>query len=371
MLAVPEHRGKSELCLTQADPARLPVAAEWDDLAGEALEANPFLERWYMAPALKHLAEDPVWMAKYRVDGELCGLMPLSLRDGYGRMPVRHIGNWVHYQCFMGSPLIREGHGTGFWIALLDALDRADWVPGFLSVRMLDAKGPVMRALAMAGRPCPIVHRHERAILASELSGPAYLEANVRGKKRKEWRRLESRLAETGAVAFELLQDPALLVDWCDDFLALEAAGWKGERGAALGNVDATRAFFLETMSGAQAAGKLEFQRLTLEGKPIAMLINFLTPPGSWSFKIAYDESLARFSPGVMIELRNLARVLSDPEVDWMDSCAVEGHPMIDHLWAERREIVQVSVPLSGLKRRLTYAACRAAETASARLRKR
>jgi hypothetical protein len=78
----------------------------------------------------------------------------------------------------------------------------------------------------------------------------------------------------------------------------------------------------------------------------------------------------------VMIELRNLARILDDiegdgPSIDWMDSCAVENHPMIDSLWAERRTIVQVSVPLKGIRRAVTWHLCRAAETASASLRRR
>ncbi len=374
MLAVAETEpcaGRSaELRLSQADAACLPSVSDWSDLAAHALEANPFFEHWYLEPALRHLPEDSLWLAHYWVDGVLCGLLPLSHRDAYGRMPAAHIGNWVHYQCFMGTPLIRDGYGEAFWSALIEALDAANWVPGFVSFRLLDADGPVLAALHSAakkmGRESPIVHCQERALLESDLDADTYLAANVRGKKRKEWRRLENRLAEKGVVAFEALELGAALASWCDDFLALEAAGWKGERGAALANTFATRTFFTEMMQQAAAAGTLEFERLTLDGKPIAMLINFRTPPGSWSYKIAYDESLARFSPGVMIELRNLARVLADPVIDWMDSCAVEDHPMIDHLWAERRRLVQVSVPLSGMKRRAVYAACRAAEGASA-----
>jgi Acetyltransferase (GNAT) domain len=106
-----------------------------------------------------------------------------------------------------------------------------------------------------------------------------------------------------------------------------------------------------------------------MDGRAIAMLINFRTPPGSWSFKIAYDEELARFSPGVLIELENLKRVLGDPAIDWMDSCAVADHPMINSLWGERRSIVQITVPLSGVRRRFTHALCRSAERASAAYR--
>ncbi len=249
----------------------------------------------------------------------------------------------------------------------------AIWAPGFLSLAGLEKDGPGHRGLIDAatalGRPSPIVHKRKRAMLQSELDGEAYLEAHVRAKKRKEWRRLSHRISELGTLVSSAFQDGDDLEEWCSSFLMLEASGWKGERGAALANTGQTRAFFDAMMAGAQAAGRLEFLRLDLNGEAIAMLINFRTPPASWSFKIAYDERLARYSPGVMIEVDNLIRVLADPAVDWMDSCAVEEHPMINSLWAERRQIVQVSVPLSGIKRRATYALCRGAELASARLR--
>ena len=47
--------------------------------------------------------------------------------------------------------------------------------------------------------------------------------------------------------------------------------------------------------------------RLDLDGKPLAMLVNFLTAPGSFSFKTAFDEAFSRYSPGVLIQLDNLA----------------------------------------------------------------
>jgi hypothetical protein len=56
--------------------------------------------------------------------------------------------------------------------------------------------------------------------------------------------------------------------------------------------------------------------------------------------------------------------------IDWMDSCAAENHPMINSLWAQRREIVRISVPLKGKRRRATFAACRTLERASAFVRR-
>jgi hypothetical protein len=54
-----------------------------------------------------------------------------------------------------------------------------------------------------------------------------------------------------------------------------------------------------------------------------------------------------------------------------MDSCAVEDHPMINGLWAERRAIVRVTVPLAGFGRRAEFRLCRLLERASAALRRR
>ena len=99
------------------------------------------------------------------------------------------------------------------------------------------------------------------------------------------------------------------------------------------------------------------------------MLVNFLTPPGSFSFKTAFDEAYARFSPGVLIQLDNLD-ILDSPDISWMDSCAATDHPMIDHLWGERRSIVRLSVSLRGARRMLAYAAARMLEEGSAMRRR-
>jgi hypothetical protein len=109
--------------------------------------------------------------------------------------------------------------------------------------------------------------------------------------------------------------------------------------------------------------------RIDVDGAPVAMLVNFLTAPGSFSFKIAFDEAYARFSPGVLIQIANLD-ILDRSDIAWMDSCAVENHSMINSLWGERRTLVRLTVPLAGPRRRLTFALCRLAERLAARVRR-
>jgi CelD/BcsL family acetyltransferase involved in cellulose biosynthesis len=345
------------------------LEADWTALAEVASEPNPFTEHWFVAASLRTLANgQDIRLLEVRRGDRLIGLLLLETHKGYARLPVRIVQNWAHDQMFLHTPLVAAGEERAFWGAVLETLDAAAWAPGLLHLRGLNEGGPVHRGLLEA-RDSVTVHREVRAFLESDLSPDAYYEQAVRQKKRKEIRRLKNRLAEQGAISAHVLDDPAALGAWTSTYLALEKAGWKGEAGSSLAGSPETEAFFRETLRAAWDAGRLQFLRLDVDETCIAMLVNFLTPPGSFSFKTVFDEDYARFSPGVLIQLENL-RILEEPRIAWMDSCAAEDHPMIDSLWTERRTIVRVSVPLKGLGRRALYALCTTLERVSARLRR-
>ena len=344
--------------------------ASWDTVAARASEPNAFAERWFVEASVRHLdVPADARMLIVRAEDQLIGMMPIMVAPKYGRMPVRHVENWLHYNSFFGAPLVRRSFEPYFWHRALDMLDADPDAPAFLHLVALDGQGPLAQALLQARKGAAVVHRSTRAMLQSDLSPTGYYESTVRKKKRKEIGRLQHRLAESGCVGFDRLSDAADLDTWIDAFLALEASGWKGRDGAALANDRDTEGFVRDAMRGAFAAGRLEIIRLDVNGRIIAMLVNFLTAPGSFSFKIAFDEEFARFSPGVLIQLENL-KILESPAIEWMDSCAVEDHPMINSLWGERREIIRLTVPLKGARRRATFAICRALETASALVRR-
>ncbi|MGB3470731.1 MAG: GNAT family N-acetyltransferase, partial [Erythrobacter sp.] len=154
-----------------------------------------------------------------------------------------------------------------------------------------------------------------------------------------------------GELAVERLHDTANIESWTQDFLTLEAAGWKGDAGTALAEAEATRALFIQVMDGASKAGRLQRLSLTLDGRRIAMLASFVTAPGAYSFKTAFDENFAAFSPGMLLQIENLA-TLEDPAIEWTDSCAAQGHPMIERLWSECRTLVSRNIAIGGRLRR-------------------
>lgn len=326
---------------------------QWATLAQDAAEANAFYAPDMLAAAIDHLSDgQPVHLIEAHGADGLIGLLPLVRRPRHGRLPIGCVSNWMHDHCFFGAPIVRRGQEIAAWRSFLEQLDEARWAGGFLHLQGLDAAGAnaaALEAICVEQRRSRLeIHRYDRAMLRSDLSADAYWETQVRSKKRKELRRLQKRLAELGTVETRLLTAASDLPRWCDDFLALEASGWKGQEGTALGCTPADAAFFRTACAAACDAGRLHMLRIDLDDRAIAMLVNFRHGEGAFSFKIAFDETLGRFSPGVLIEIANLHAVQADPAIGWMDSCAAAGHPMIDSLWAERRTIVQYRVALHG-----------------------
>jgi CelD/BcsL family acetyltransferase involved in cellulose biosynthesis len=356
--------------LTAAEANNPAFVARWDDLARRTADPNPFCESWFLLPSLHHLdPDDEVRLLALESDGQLCGIIPLRRYPSYYRYPLPHWRNWVHDNAFCGQPLVAPGFEAPFWRAVLDWVDAHAGQALFLHLTQMPAHGPVHAALkdtlAHESRAAATVHAEERAMLASTLSGEAYLEQAMPGKKRKELRRQQRRLAELGTLEVQRLAEPADVSGWAERFLTLERKGWKGKAGSALTCDAANAAIFAQVLAGAARRGRVECLSLLLDGRDIAMLASFVTPPGAYSFKTTFDEDFARFSPGVLLQCENLA-MLARPEVAWTDSCAVQDHAMIDHIWRERRPMARHSIAIGGAARRKLFTLLSRRETGRA-----
>jgi len=342
--------------LTAAE-AQMPAFRQaWAILAQRAAEPNSFFEDWFLLPSITAFgrASGLSVMALYQ-GGALVGLMPVTASTDYYGHRLPHIAAWLHENAFCGAPLIARGHEDYFWRSVLGALDRHNRTALFAHLPALPVDGPAFRSLqnvcAEDGRRAVIVDTRTRAMLMSRKSSAAYCADALSKKHRKELARQMRRLAEHGAVEVTRACNAEGLGAWAQSFLKLEASGWKSEAGTALATSEAAARFFVSVIEGAGAEGRLERLTLSLAGRPIAMLATFLSAPGAYSFKTAYDESLARYSPGLQLQLEYLA-TLDRGDARWTDSCAAEGHPMISRLWQQRRSLVSCNVALGGGLRR-------------------
>lgn len=264
----------------------------------------------------------------------------------------------MHANAFLGAPLVRAGCEMLFWQALFDWADTQPGNALFLHLPAMPLEQPLTQALLdiarRDNRSAALVMREQRALLHSPLTPDAYLERALTGKKRKELRRQHARLAEQGSLSFQRCDGAHGVNAWIEDFLRLERGGWKGVAGSAMVCAPETETLFRTALQQAATLGKLERLALCLDDRPIAMLANFLIPPGSFSYKTAFDEAYSRFSPGVLLQRENLA-LLTRQDIAWCDSCAAPDHPMIDSLWTERRPIGRISIAIGGKVRRTMF----------------
>ena len=321
--------------------AHLPA---WEALAARALEPNVFYEAWMLLPALDSYGGPQVRVVLVYDDAGLRGLFPFEAAAQFRGLPVQYLRLWKHIHCYLATPLVDREHAPACLAALLDWLARDPRGAGVVEWGLVGGDGPferaLMRVLDETSRRRFLSQTSERAYLRPREDAERFFDAALTSKRRKEYGRLERRLAELGPLEYAELEDAAQAPAWIAQFLGLEASGWKGRRGSALASNDPNRLFFERAALGAAQRGRLMMLALRVGGRPVAMKCNFLADGGAFTFKIAYDEAYAKYSPGLLLELENIRSFHRSPALSWMDSCAEAGHFMANRLWLDRRSLM-------------------------------
>src|SRR5690606_26431333 len=73
----------------------------------------------------------------------------------------------------------------------------------------------------------------------------------------------------------------------------------------------------------------------------------------AYTWKTAYDEAYAQWSPGTLLMLEVTRSHLDDPNILGTDSCAVPDHPVMSRIWSERRPVGTLVVGLTSDSDRL------------------
>jgi hypothetical protein len=94
------------------------------------------------------------------------------------------------------------------------------------------------------------------------------------------------------------------------------------------------------------ARNQVRIDEITVDGLLVASLVSFIDGGRLFTWKIAYHEDFARFSPGSQIIMALSKSILADAGIGFADSLATPDHPMIDQIWRERISIVKAYFPL-------------------------
>ncbi len=319
------------------------IRPAWTKLVHSAVRGNPFFDPGFLIPAFKYLNDQNArvfiveCLASERGEPVICALLPLVQTRIYG-LPFSCLEIWKHDQCFDCTPLIREDCAQDTIEFLFESLAKDHHV-SLLSAKIVDGNGPIAQLFQNTAHQNSlsmfIRQEFSRESFVGDQTRQDYVDKNVSAKTQRKMRTAKRKLAKLGDLTIQESDLAEASESWIQEFLDLESSGWKGKEGTALGSQSPTRSFFKEMAQNMLSSGELGMLKIELDGKPIAMLCNLHHSDYSSAFKTTYDETLKRFSPGLLAEFENLNR-LHRLGVESMDSCSNKPHTMLSRLWNGR-----------------------------------
>lgn len=272
---------------------------EWNSLADD--HGHALLRHEWFVSAAKALHEGRELAVVIRTNGSrLDAAAPLVRTSAAGIERLEFIGAYALHE--PAGFLARDATAKH---RLLDDVVR-------LQRPLVLQRLPAQDALALEGatrRRGVLVRRETGPCLGVDLQGDAGdRAARPSGRLRADLKRAWARAAEHGDVSIDVTSPVPADVDAAlEAFMRIEASGWKRKAGSALAVNAATRAFFRSYCRLAAGNGILRVLTLRIGQAVAASQLAVEVYGRLWLLKIAYDEAMARCSPGFLLNAEALA----------------------------------------------------------------
>lgn len=315
-------------------------ASAWDALVADSASPQPFHARQVIAAHEAGGLMPPglAWIAVTAGD-RLVGLLPLRCRGAWLGWR-RAAAAWLSPYMVTATPLLAADCLEPAAEALLDGLAAASG-GGPVILPLMALESPPARALQAAllrrGLDSAVLDPFDRPVLQRRADAGAY-EAGLGRSRRKSLRRLRNRLQEVGQIEMTSSTSGEPLAQAVEDFLALEAAGWKGRQGTALASRPGTAAFARHLFAATAGPVAVRADCLRLDGRPIAVSLAVLCGGTAFLLKTAYAEDLRRLGPGVVLEDEIVRLLHQDRFCERLDSAALPG-TVLEDLYPDRERI--------------------------------
>jgi CelD/BcsL family acetyltransferase involved in cellulose biosynthesis len=311
------------------------VIDAWTDLTRRAADPNVFYEPAFALNAASVFGRGVGVILVWNSDGNLTGLFPL--RHTYRPLPT--LMGWTHPFAPLGAPLVDRDVLEPTITAVLDYVAAEPQLPKRILLPFMPTDGLVTKALdaAVAARDgrVAVFGAHQRPLLKCSADAHS-LDKHQGGARRRKSFRKRRDLAENADLSSEIDSSPDVVARIFADFLTLETSGWKGRAGTAIAQHPDIERFVAGAVLGLAGQGKVIAGRLIRDGAAIAAMLILRSANGAWGWKVTYDENFAHYSPGMLLFADVTERLITDPGVDWGDSCAAPERSAYGRYWRER-----------------------------------
>lgn len=294
------------------------LAPEWDDLVRAMPRPSPFLLHGWLAEWWRHYggtADLNVHVA--RRDGRLVGALPLVSRRLAGLRVATFMGG---SELALPDVLLAAGQDGEVCERLIQRLahsgcDVVD-LPG------LPAESRIAAAL---GSRLEVIQRVEAPVLDLTDGWDAVYRAKTSSKKRSLHRRRRRQLAGLGTLEVSVARTQDELEPALEEAFALHARRWEGRPDGSGFASAAGRRFQRAALGRLAAIDVARIVTLRVAGRPVAFHYYFALEGRMYVHRLAFDPTLARFSPGLVNTL------------DAIEAAAGEGLRRVEFLGGDER----------------------------------
>ena len=280
----------------------------WDQLFLSRPNEPSTSFEWTRAMATHHVQQgDRCLLVQLRRGEALIGIVPLVLRQikimgqSIGLLTPLSEENNTHSDLLL---VCADNESVMAFVSALFRLD-VEW-DCFRLARLLE-QNPLVpalrRALSAGGHRYLMREGLPAYVLELPPSFDDYL-AGRSAKFRNHLKRSVRKLNEAGKVDVCELDHADAFEQAYDSLLRVERASWKQSHGTSIASVERQAGFYRDFGHAAFGNGRLHLQWLTLDTRPIAYNLGYMTGAGYHYLKTSYDAAYRPLSPATCLRAR-------------------------------------------------------------------
>ena len=244
---------------------------------------------------------------------------------------ARSFSSLSNYYTLRYAPILDGGDGRAALVALIEGLRARRPRYAVLHFEPLAADAALSDDLAAALRDAGLLTRRYFRFgnWYDDTRGRSFRDylADRPAALRNTLRRKSRRLARAGSVRMAVVRDGGGLADALARYEQVYAASWKP--------AEPHPAFVRRLAAALVDAGALRLALQYLDGRPIAAQLWIVWHGTATLYKLAHDRGFNALSPGTLLTMRLLERLLDEERVAELDLGA--GDDPYKRLWASRR----------------------------------
>ncbi|MEQ9519278.1 MAG: GNAT family N-acetyltransferase [Parvibaculum sp.] len=305
----------------------LTLGDEWEALIENALEENAYYARQYVDALLTHVETRKVKALSVWAGERLIALLPfVTDRWRWFGVSKAHVA-WKTPFSTLTAPLVDRNHKD---LAVAGLLKGMSDQGGAWLFPELTLEGEAHQALARewdkSGITRQVFAHFDRAIMVHGSDFELHRRTIFSKKRRKEMERVRKRLSDLGEITETHATSGPELDEAVEEFLRIEASGWKGDRGTALASDEKTKAFARAAFGDRDGKALARADLLLLNGTAIAAYLTVQSGTTGFTIKCAFDEAYRSQGIGLILFENMIRNFLSGDWANKLDSAANEGH---------------------------------------------